>query len=226
MRFGATVADVSLKRFYAAGELPRTILWNDRGELADLASAGLDSLNERARHAFQAELRKRGLTLADLNEQCPQETLVDETETYKGSLLKGFGAFPGIPIGAVLVGVLYAAYLKNLPYGFEAAGLLMYSGLVFVLLFCGTGKTQGYDLRQKAVRRHLPRLVAVHLVFLVIFLIVVTVGPSLRSSVPDSWLVKSGRRNMSPFEGLGVLSVTVVGAIEVWISRKILRRSS
>src|SRR5262249_25439784 len=34
------------------------------GELAELVSDGLDSLNEEARRAFQSELHKRGLTLA------------------------------------------------------------------------------------------------------------------------------------------------------------------
>ncbi len=43
------------------------------GELAELISDSLDSLNEEARHAFENELRKRGLTEATLREQYPPE---------------------------------------------------------------------------------------------------------------------------------------------------------
>ncbi len=48
------------------------------GELADLISDGFDSLNAEARHAFEIELRNRGLTVEKLREQYPPEPIPKE----------------------------------------------------------------------------------------------------------------------------------------------------
>jgi len=195
------------------------------GELADLVSDGIQSLNEEARYACQAELRKRGLTLAALREQYPPEALSDDVRgESKVSLVKEFGVFPGLPIASVLVLLLYVP-LVHKPFATQTITVLEYTVLVFVLVFCDTRGFKGYSLGQKAVRQKMPRLLAIHAVFLVIVFTVVTIAPWLRRSVPDSWLVEGGRRHLSLFDYLLALIGTGIWMIQVWISRKILSRS-
>jgi hypothetical protein len=196
------------------------------GELADLVSAGLDSLNEEARHAFQTEPRKRGLTFAALRQQYPSEPVPNdvEREPKVSVLIRQFGVFPGLfPIGFVLLVLLYVL-LMNEPYGIPTVTLVGYTGFVFLLVFCDTRGLKGYSLFRKAVRQKMPRLLAIHAAFLVVVFTVVTIAPWLRRSVPNSWLVEGGRKHVSLFEYLLALIGTAICMIEVWISRKILSR--
>jgi hypothetical protein len=116
-------------------------------ELAGLVSGDLDSLNEEARSAFHAELRKRGLTLAKLRKQYPPEPPSNEDErNSRGSLLQEFGFF-GIPVGGVLALILYAS-LANWPFGIQVATLVACTSYVFTFVFCNVRSSKGYDLRQ------------------------------------------------------------------------------
>ena len=101
-------------------------------ELADLASGDLDSLNEEARSTFQAELRKRGVTLAKLRDEYPGEppSSEDERRSPRASLLQEFG-FLGLPVGLLLVLVLYIV-LADKPFGLQFATLLAYKDYIFV----------------------------------------------------------------------------------------------
>jgi NADH:ubiquinone oxidoreductase subunit 6 (subunit J) len=208
------------------------------GELAELITAGRDSLNEEAKHAFHAELRKRGLTLAALREQYPPELPPTEIEREPAErdpkvsvLIRQFGVFPGFfPIGFVLLALLFILLMHE-PYGIQTVTLVGYTGLVFLFVFCDTGKRKGYSLFQKAVQQKLPRLLAIHVVLLIVVFTWVTVVPWLRRFVPDSWLVEHVRRGIwnraggNLFEYLAVLIGTAICMIQVWISRKILTRS-
>lgn len=191
-------------------------------ELADLVSGDVDSLSEEASSAFQAELRNRGLTLAKLLEQYPPESSNDDEAKSRGSFLQEFGAL-GIPVAAVLVLVLYASLVHN-PFGIQVATTVGYTGYVFFAVFCNLRSSKGFDLRQRAVRRKLPHLLAMHAIFLAIVFVGLTVALSLRPSLPQSWLVEGGRAG-NWFD----LSLFLIGfstcMFQVYICRKILSRS-
>ena len=193
-------------------------------ELADLVSSDLDSLNEEAKSAFQAELRKRGFTLAKLQEQYPPEPPSNDDEThYRGSLLQEFG-FIGIPLIAFLALALYFL-LSGIPFRSQLATLVAYTGFVFFSVFSNIRSSKGYDLRQKAVRQKIPHLLAIHALFLALVFIGLTVALWLRSSLPSSWLVARGRKGVSWFDDLLLLTGFVSYMFQVYVCRKILSRS-
>jgi NADH:ubiquinone oxidoreductase subunit 6 (subunit J) len=194
---------------------------------------------EQAKHALHTELRKRGLTMAALREQYPSELPPTEVEREPAEreprvsvLIRQFGVFPGLfPIGFVVLALLFILLMEE-PYGIQTVTLVGYTGFVFLLVFCDTGKCKGYSLFQKAVQRKLPRLLAIHVVFLIVVFTWVTVAPWLRRFVPDSWLVVHASRGiwdraggMNLFEYLAMLIGTAICMIQVWITRTILRRS-
>jgi hypothetical protein len=194
------------------------------GELGDLLSDDLDSLNEEAKSAFQGELRKRGLTLAKFREQyLPEPQSNGDQGESRGSLLQEFG-FLGIPVGLVLTLVLYFV-LAEKPIGTQVATMVAYTVYVFFLLFSNVRSSKGYDLRQKAVRQTIPHLLGIHAAFLVVVFIGLTVSLWLRPALPPSWIVERGRRDGSWFD----ISLVLVGVgtcmFQVHICRKILSRS-
>ena len=192
-------------------------------ELADLVSGDLGSLNEEARSAFQAELRRRGLTLAKLREQYLPGPSNDHTGESRGSVLQEFG-FLGIPVGLVLAFVLYFV-LANERFGIQVATLTAYTVYVFFLLFSSVKSSKGYDLRQKAVRQTIPHLLAIHAAFLAIVLIGLTAALWLRPYLPPSWIVKRGLRGGSWFDVFLLLIGVATCAFQVQICRKVLSRS-
>ena len=192
-------------------------------ELAELVSGDVHSLNEEARSAFRAELRKRGLTLAKLRKQYPPEPPSNEDErNSRDSLIQEFGFF-GIPVGVVLALILYAS-LANWPFGIQLATLVAYTSYVFTFVFCNVRSSKGYDLRQGGVRQKIPHLLIIHVVFLAIVFVGLTVALSLRPSLPPFWLVPRERRGENWFE----LSLLLIGFVtctfQVHICRKILSR--
>jgi len=194
------------------------------GELADFVSGGLDSLNEEARSAFQAELRKRGVTSAELREQYPVEQSSSEDKGgSRASLLQEFGVL-GIPVAAVLVLVLYVV-LAGKPFGLQFATLVAYTGYVFFPLFCNLRGSKGFDLRQRSVRKMIPRLLGVHMAFLAIVFIGLTAALALRPSLPPSWIMARGRRDASWFDLWLLLIGLVTCMFQVHICRKLLSRS-
>jgi hypothetical protein len=193
-------------------------------ELADLVLSDPDSLNEEARSAFQAELRKRGLTLAKLREQyAPEPPSNDDESNSRGSLIQNFG-FLGIPLVCILALALYFV-LADKPFGIQVATLVAYTGYVFFFVFSNLRASKGYDLRQRAVRQKIPHLLVIHAVFLAIVFIGLTVALSLRPSLPPSWLEPRGRRGENWFE-LSILAIVFVTCMfQAQICRKILSRS-
>jgi hypothetical protein len=192
-------------------------------ELAGLVSGDLDSLNEEARNALQAELRKRDLTLAKLRKRYPPEPPSNDDESSsRGSLIQEFG-FLGIPVGGVLALILYASLMDKL-FGIQIATLVAYAVYIFTFVFCNVRSSKGYDLRQRAVQQKIPHLLVIHAVFLAIVFIGLTVALSLRPSLPRFWLVPRGRRGENWFE----LSLLLIGFVtctfQVHICRKILSR--
>lgn len=194
------------------------------GELANLVSANLDSLNEEARSAFQAELRKRGLTLVKLREHYLAEPKPNDDEGgSRGSLLQEFG-FLCIPVGLVLALVLYFV-LADKHFGIQAATLVGYTVYVFFYLFADVRSSKGYDLRQEAVRQTIPYLLAIHAAFLAVVFVGLKVGLWLRPVLPPLWIVERGRRGGSWFD----VSLLLIGVgtcmFQIHICRMILCRS-
>ena len=135
------------------------------------------------------------------------------------------GAWAALLVGGLLGGLL-AILMLDKPFGIPVAALVGYTGAVFFFLFRDYEPSDGeaFSLRQKAVRQEIPRLLAIHAVFLVVVFIVLTIALSLRPFLPPSWFVRGGKRR-STAEWLLILIVSVPIWMQVSISRRILSRS-
>jgi hypothetical protein len=103
-------------------------------ELAGLVSGNLDSLNEEARSAFQAELRKRGVALAKVGEQYPGELPSGEDKrSSRGSLLQEFGFLGILPVGFLSLALYFV--LADKPFRLQVASVAAYTGYVFFSVF-------------------------------------------------------------------------------------------
>jgi hypothetical protein len=194
------------------------------GELAEIVSGDLGSLNEEARSAFQAELRKRGLTLAKLREQYPPEPAEnDDQRESRGSLLQEFG-FLGVPVGLFTALALFFVLAGN-HFATQVAILFAYSVYVFFFLFSNLRSSKGYDLSQEAVRQTIPHLLAIHAAFLALVFVGLTVALWLRPALPPAWTVERGRRGGSWFDVSLLLIGFATCMFQIHICRKILSRS-
>lgn len=134
------------------------------------------------------------------------------------------GLWVGIVLAAIAAVVLFIA-LRDKPFGIQIATLIAYSGTAFFFVFCRSKGLRGYSLRNKAVQREIPRLLAIHTAFLVSIFIVQTSAFHLRSSLP-SYLLTANRGRFANWS-VSVLIIFFVSAIfvQAYMSRKILCRS-
>jgi hypothetical protein len=141
------------------------------------------------------------------------------------AVLKGLGPIIAIPfVGAALV-ILSVALRKN-PFGIQIVSLLAYTGFVFLLVFCDTGRWKGYSLSERAVRQKLPLLVYIHAGFLAVMFAGVTGATLLRSHLSDFWTVERGtRRPLSYFDLILCLTGVTILYSQVFIFRGILGRA-
>jgi hypothetical protein len=165
------------------------------------------------------------LALKGISMEYPAEPLSSDAKREPQiSVAKQVGTFAGLLVGFVLVLVLYIV-LADEPFGIQVATIVAYTGFVFFSVFCDSRWLKGYSLRQKAVRKEIPLLLAIHAVFLVVVFMVLTIALSLRPSLPASWLAERGKKHDSWFVDLLLLIGAVTITFQVFISRRILSRS-
>jgi hypothetical protein len=138
------------------------------------------------------------------------------------SLLEWFAVVVAI-FGLFLLDVLV---LDDMRFGFQFMCLIAQTAYVFFYVFCDTRYWHGYDLRNKAVQREIPRLLRIHCLFLIIVFAVVTGILSTRPYLPLWVFVETtGRRPMSVYSVGFFLICFAVVETQVVISRKILNRA-
>ena len=106
-----------------------------------------------------------------------------------------------------------------------AANLISYTAVVFWFVFMGSKWLGGgYSLRNKAVQRMIPRLLAIHVAFLVLVFAMQRTAFSLQSHLPNDWLVDRGKDPSWFVTGL-MLIFLLAETAQVYLSRRILGRS-
>jgi len=131
------------------------------------------------------------------------------------------GKFILLAVTIVSVLVLYALFGEE-PFGFQLVTVIAYSWTVFLFVFFRwKGFDKAYSLRDKAVQRQIPRLLAIHGAFLLLVFAVLKLGSYLRSGLPSSWLAEDVRHHSWFSTGL-IWVCTVVWLAQVYLSRSIL----
>ena len=141
------------------------------------------------------------------------------------SVAEAVGKLVFVAAAFVAIFVLYV-FLADKPFGIQIATIITYTGSIFCLVFFRwRWLNEAYSLRTKQVRQQLPRLMAIHLAFLLSILVVLTAGLLARPRLPNYWVVERGAKHETLFvDALGLFCI-VAGVTQVFISRSILRRS-
>jgi NADH:ubiquinone oxidoreductase subunit 6 (subunit J) len=84
--------------------------------------------------------------------------------------------------------------LGDRPYGAQVATLISYSGAVFIWSFFKTrGINTSHSLSDSYVQEQVPRLLLIHILYMVALFLLQKAALSVRSSMSDWWLTSLGR---------------------------------
>ncbi len=123
----------------------------------------------------------------------------------------------------MFVSIFFLFSLADLPYGIQLASLIPYTA--FVLLGTFSARVgQPYFFECPIVHRNLPRLALRHGGYLTALVVLETVALNLRTSLPDSWLIASGKDG-SPFTITLVLLCIGLAFIQIVSNRSLLERA-
>src|ERR1022692_3611231 len=101
------------------------------------------------------------------------------------SVAEAVGKLVFVAAAFVAIFVLYV-FLADKPFGIQIATIITYTGSIFCLVFFRwRWLNEAYSLRTKQVRQQLPRLMAIHLAFLLSILVVLTAGLLARPRLPN-----------------------------------------
>jgi len=113
--------------------------------------------------------------------------------------------------------------LGDEPFGIQFATLITYTLVVFYYVFLNTRLGVGFDLRSDAVRRRIPHLLAIHLVFLTAIFAIQTAAFALKPKLSNWWL-KEGAKHQSPYSEAILVICVIVGMMQILLSRRILKK--
>jgi|SRR5579864_1106432 len=126
--------------------------------------------------------------------------------------------------GAMLLIFLLYIGPSNVPFGVQIETTIWYTGAMFLFIFCRTrGFDTGFSLQDEGVKEKLPRLLAIHAVFLASGLSIQTVASAARPHLSAYWFTRHSRDTL--FDDVQVLTYVLIGMAQVLISRGILSRS-
>lgn len=114
--------------------------------------------------------------------------------------------------------------LGKRPFGVQLTTLIVYTCVVFFFIFFKTRLGDGNGLRNEAVRRCIPRLLAIHVSFLALVFTIQTSALALEPRLSSWWLEENAKR-MTPFQQALFIVCATAGLIQVSLSRRILRSS-
>ena len=131
-----------------------------------------------------------------------------------------------VPVGLLVVVPLFIV-LSDKRFGIQIATAITYTAAVFwTTFFPGRWSDTGYSLGEKAVREKLPRLLAIHSVFVVLIFSMQTVAFAARPHLPTYWLTEHGPKHDSLYECALLITPLLIGTAQVLIARGILSRST
>ena len=143
----------------------------------------------------------------------------------RGSVMGILVVYLSILAALVLILLIYVG-TSRVPFGTQIATTIVYTGAVFWLTFFKTrGFNTEYNLWDRAVQPKLHRLLAIHAVFLVLVVSLLTGALALRPHLPAYWFTEHNNGRDTLFSDLLILSGVLISVAQVLISRGILSRS-
>jgi hypothetical protein len=139
------------------------------------------------------------------------------------SITKSLVTFVAILTTALAI-FLLAVCLNENPFVLQITSVFGYTAWVFYLVFCDSRYWRGYSLRKEEVRQELPRLLSMHVVFLVLLVVVETMALWARPHLPGYWRTEYGSRHDTLFAGVLMLTGLGIGMTQILITRRILGR--
>lgn len=141
------------------------------------------------------------------------------------SLAMTLGIFAAYAVGTLATLCMFII-LGERPFGIQIATAITYTYFAFWYVFFPTrGLLQQYSLRNKAVQRRIPLLLAIHCAFLTPIFVGETIWFSMKPNLPSYWFTEHGKRDAPWYVSVVMVSIVVVFFTQVLISRRILRRS-
>jgi hypothetical protein len=99
-------------------------------------------------------------------------------------------------VGDCLFIFLLYVFLADKRFGSQIATLITYSICVLIFVFFRwKGLNKAYSLRDEAVRRQIPRLLAIHAAFMVLVSSMLALASDVRPSFPSGWLTEDARHH-------------------------------
>jgi hypothetical protein len=153
------------------------------------------------------------------------EQLDEPEKAPKVSIGMSLGIFAAYLAGAFGGLCLFIA-LGERPFGIQIATAVTYTYFAFWYVFFPTrGLLDKYSLRNNAVQRQIPRLLAIHCALLISIFLGQTIWFAMKPRLLSYWLTEHGERGGTFYAGVMFGSVVVVFFTQVLISRRILSRS-
>lgn len=121
-------------------------------------------------------------------------------------------------------GLVLFFILGNLPFGIQVATAIMYTWAVSGFTFLHSRFGPGYNLNDPAVRNTLPRLLLLHVAFLIVIFVFQTTMFALKPDLPPSWLKETGPKHESIYGWLLIMTFACVSATEIAWFQRILRQ--
>ncbi|GEM_PF-1838989 len=153
------------------------------------------------------------------------EQLDDREKAPQVSRAMTLGIFAAYMVGA-FGGLGIFIVLGEKRFGIQIATAIMYTYFAFWYVFFPTrGLLEQYSLRNKAIQRRIPFLLAIHCAFLILVFLGETIWFSVKPRLPSYWFTEYGKSDGHLVVLVLISSITVVFFAQVLISRRILSRS-
>ncbi len=119
---------------------------------------------------------------------------------------------------------LFLVLMKR-PYGLQEASAIVYTMWAAFFTFAATREIRPYMFTCPAVQAQVPRLLWLHLVFLVALFALQTAAVAVHPNLPDWWNTVRGRRDASPFDLALMFLCLGLGYAQVFTNRSLLDRA-
>ena len=116
--------------------------------------------------------------------------------------------------------------LRGEPHGTQIATLITYTGAIFVSTFFRVRSGFAlYSLDEPYVQEQLPRLLGIHLAYLLAVYFVDGWALSIQPSLSSWWVQPAGQKHTTPFDEALMIGIGSLALSQIILSRSILGRA-
>lgn len=127
-----------------------------------------------------------------------------------------------LALGSVLLFIT----LREQPYGLQIVTAISYTGVVCVWTFFRTrGIKTKHSLGDQYVQDEVPRMLVIHLIYLVVVVLLQMLALRARPSLSPWWTRSDGPKGMPPYVAAMLYGPMVVAISEIVVARRLLARA-